>query len=1425
MATLGFSILGTMRLNRNRLNYYRPTAYVYINGALQPSVRLSQITIREVVNSTPNSASLRIKDYVPVEGNDIKIYGGTTAPGSLLFGGTVRSFTQIAEQKRANVAYDLNCNDYTTLLDRHLVYGTFTGVSASVIVSSIMVSFTSGFTLSGVEPNLPARSFSWVGVEVSQVLTEIAQSVAAKWKISYTRDLKFGTTATVFPTPDTVTASSTFLADLTSSRDISQVRTRVYVEYKGSNVLAPVTASFPTVPIQDATTFDSAGGTFVTTYGDRATYTGKSTNDGLGSTVTGAVYGPQAPFATVSTTLVGGLVGVYSYKVSFVLGDGAGNSLGESDLSVASNTVTGTSVSTPTTPSAAVRSGGPAEITSITRSGAVATVTLAVVSARYSPGDRITISGLAQPEYNGVFAITAISGTFTFQYAVVGTPASPATTTGGASPPYPSGTAKAFVDVSGNVGGSNLTTQVSYVVTYVTSSGESLISATAGPLTISPVSVAGAGVANQTSGVNGGLTNGSYLYRAAYLTSSGETFIATTPDFTGGSLIQAVSSPGSLGIAVSGPAGNISNGSFSYYVSFVTATGETAVGGPFNPSSSPPAVTAPGSPTVGTTSGVSGSLTTGSYGYKISFVTATGETLPGATGSTSVSAVTPPSASGMSSAIVSFTPGAVLFGSYTYSLTFRTASGETVGATGSPPSSTISQISNSASGITITSITMTGGNLGGMSLNYLISDVDQFGETLGASTGTVTMGANNANNVAITASSDSRTIGRKLYRRNNADGLGYLLVFSTITGRGSVSYLDNQPDISRIAENPPAANTTGNGQISLTSIPTSADSRVTSRVLYRKLGGGSYKQLAVIGDNSTTTFIDNIPESQITPIPIPGSDSTGFAQISLTGIPTSGDSRVVGRAIYRTKAGGSTYFALSRIGDNSTTTFTDNTPDTSLGAGTPPLTTTTADNGQMALSSIPTSADGRVTGRSIYRSKNGTTSPAYLVTTINDNFTTTYTDNTPDTSLGVAAPTVSKANTGQMSLTSIPVSSDHRVVGRVLYRTKVGGSIFFRLAVISDNIVTIYSDTVPDASLTDVASTIDSSGGAQVRVTIPVSGDPRVTARRIYRLPAGGNYQAAGTIGDNTTTLFIDNTADSSLGDPLILPNVYTAGGSAVNLTAIPTGPTNTTARRIYRTLAGTTVYQLAGTVPDNTTTVYTDQKADIDLGDVAPANSTILTAAGSITIGVVELSSFSSTGGWVSSGSQIISYSGKSASSGSGTLTGIPEARVGSIASNIRAGSDIINVPYLTGVSGIIVAPQVGDTIRPYVQGDDTAAQTVMAAKEGGDGIHEFKILDETIVTKVAAMAAYAAEFSLFSSPEQKATLKTRDYKVIPGAQLPINLGSPTSMIYTLPVSAVVISDIGSVTPPVRYPLRTVELSTSYFTLQDLIRRISLDG
>lgn len=68
-------------------------------------------------------------------------------------------------------------------------------------------------------------------------------------------------------------------------------------------------------------------------------------------------------------------------------------------------------------------------------------------------------------------------------------------------------------------------------------------------------------------------------------------------------------------------------------------------------------------------------------------------------------------------------------------------------------------------------------------------------------------------------------------------------------------------------------------------------------------------------------------------------DKTVNGKVALSAIPIGG-SLVTSRKIYRTVAAGSVYLLLTTLADNTTTTYTDNTADASLGAEAPSTNTT-----------------------------------------------------------------------------------------------------------------------------------------------------------------------------------------------------------------------------------------------------------------------------------------------------------------------------------------------------------------------------------------------------------------------------------------------------------------------------------------------------
>lgn len=95
---------------------------------------------------------------------------------------------------------------------------------------------------------------------------------------------------------------------------------------------------------------------------------------------------------------------------------------------------------------------------------------------------------------------------------------------------------------------------------------------------------------------------------------------------------------------------------------------------------------------------------------------------------------------------------------------------------------------------------------------------------------------------------------------------------------------------------------------------------------------------------------------------------------------------------------------------------------------------------------------------------------------------------------------------------------------------------------------------------------------------------------------------------------FVNSNGETSGGTTSSVVNPNT---DKVNVTNIPTGPTGTTARNIYRTSAGGAdgTQRLVTTLADNTTTTYTDSTADGSLGVLVPSANTARTNTNNATI------------------------------------------------------------------------------------------------------------------------------------------------------------------------------------------------------------------
>lgn len=90
-----------------------------------------------------------------------------------------------------------------------------------------------------------------------------------------------------------------------------------------------------------------------------------------------------------------------------------------------------------------------------------------------------------------------------------------------------------------------------------------------------------------------------------------------------------------------------------------------------------------------------------------------------------------------------------------------------------------------------------------------------------------------------------------------------------------------------------------------------------------------------------------------------------------------------------------------------------------------------------------------------------------------------------------------------------------------------GGSVDTGLHGYYVTFITALGETKPYS----LYGTTTTAGNNTVTLTLPISPDPRVTGRKIYRTKAGSNYNEyrLAIINDNTTTTYVDTAADSTL--------------------------------------------------------------------------------------------------------------------------------------------------------------------------------------------------------------------------------------------------------------------------------------------------------
>lgn len=840
-------------------------------------VRKDALSIRDILNDAPNTASLTFDGAAGVAqvGSSLRIAinNGMT----LLFSGSVQTVDLSYEGGRPSLgAWPATAIDDTARANRRRPFGTWTTTSATTVALAIAAIYAPDFD-TAVEAGLPEVTVTFDGRETFiACLVRLANLIGGYAKVEDNTLYLFSEDLEDAPDPVDVDHPPINEPPITITTDVSQLRTRVYGKGYGERVPTDIAVGETILPIDDGVQFNALGGQAIAgTTADGATsqhiaYTGVILSVG------GTLVGPGAAPANAPTLglQVGSGVtsGVHDVAVVFV------TAVGKSLCGPVGSITVGMVAAPSTAPTAGTATNG----TGPDQGAHDYVVTHLVLGGETTPG----------PVSNAITTSAAVGQ--------LSPPGSPSHATAGSG--------------SGADDGTH-----SYGVTFVNAQGETQLGSIGAYLTVAPQLVgqltAPSTSPTMTASVGAGVGAGTHSYRVTFGDAYGNTTMGPSNAITAGNGGEIAPPSGGNLTAVAQSGGGMTVGAVYWWkVAFGNAAGETTLGPYSNFGSGVTMGAGQGSAAL-TNIPVGPAGTTRRLVYRECSLTGTNvyrlvATLNDNTTTSHTDTV--------SNAAVGVAPP----GSNTTSVPYHVVS-----LTNIPigPSGTTNRKVWRDSGGGYKFVAEVSGNL-----TTTLTDTTPTASLGAAAPTTNTTGQMlpfNQITVFGIPIGPAGTTGRRLYR---SYGGAYQLV-TAISDNTSTQYLDTKSNAA-LGVVAPTSNTTGTAvqRIPLTAIPL-GPTGTTGRNLYRRFNGsGPFKLVTTIANNTSTTYNDAVANASLGAT-APASNTAVGNQIALTAIPT-GAAAVTQREIYMSPAGGGTRRRVLTIADNVTTTGTITMSDATLAA-------------------------------------------------------------------------------------------------------------------------------------------------------------------------------------------------------------------------------------------------------------------------------------------------------------------------------------------------------------------------------------------------------------------------------------------------------------------------------------------------------------
>jgi len=586
-------------------------------------------------------------------------------------------------------------------------------------------------------------------------------------------------------------------------------------------------------------------------------------------------------------------------------------------------------------------------------------------------------------------------------------------------------------------------------------------------------------------------------------------------------------------------------------------------------------------------------------------------------------------------------------------------------------------------------------------------------------------------------------------------------------------------------------------------------------IVARMIGGGHW----YVDFTEDVHFFHVIPPNvsipALPPQPAPSGGGTGAAGTGATGSPTT----------FLTMTESSTLFLNGAVGGKGFFSFQvsfvfDNGVETALG----PLSNPVGTDGvhQYTLSSIPIGAAvsiHNVVKRRIYARFNGPGGfAAYPLCQINDNSTTSITVRGANLFSPVTVGVVPAGTTyPPQPFRAYPLYSSATAPTPTQLSTKctngqpeyaatnaVVGEFTYSKTSYRFRVSNIYRDG-RESVMGPVSAFVSATGTNAIRLTnVPVGAADNgvvVIARRIWASAVGGVVQDKDffswwLLPDNTTTTV----------------NVWPATGAAQVLppaTGVGETPDRPPSENpVWPNDDGPFLedYDRPDDVTDDnpdllrdpqvTSTVDQSQLRNRVLVRGAGADTSAFVSRGATAIPVTDCWFYATQGGLIFCEGSVMTYVGKSAESGPGSL--------------------LLSAP----------APEDFNMNAPvslYLVVEDKDAQVAVGSIEVDhnglptDGVHEFQVTDASLITLDQMYMRGYAELELFAKPVTTVVFASRSPKFRPGAKVNINLTNPPIVGENFLVTSVVIDQFHDEADDTLTPRYTVTCSSVKFNLDDL--------